>query len=176
MRLETRLVVPIAVIAMIGVGTTAVAANSGGHPASASGHRASQGRQAVRPAVQSPVIDPPPSPVIDPVPSPVLDPPAPTVPNPVVIVRSPTVPAAKKPTTPLVVVRGPAGVNLGTAGSFAVLTKAGITDVNASIITGNVGASPITGAAIALTCPQVKAGAISSVNAAGPLPCRVTNA
>jgi hypothetical protein len=64
-------------------------------------------------------------------------------------------------------------VNLGTAGSFAVLSKSGITDVPSSKITGNVGASPITGAAIGLTCAEV-VGTIYSVNAAGPLPCRVT--
>lgn len=66
-----------------------------------------------------------------------------------------------------------AAVNVGTAGSFAVLAKAGVTDVPSSKITGNVGASPITGAAIGLTCKEV-IGKIYSVNAAGPLPCRVT--
>jgi hypothetical protein len=66
-------------------------------------------------------------------------------------------------------------VNLGTAGSFAVLSKSGVTDVYASAITGNVGASPITGAAIGLTCTEVT-GTIYSVDAAGPLPCRVTDA
>jgi hypothetical protein len=66
-----------------------------------------------------------------------------------------------------------APVNLGTAGSFAILSKAGITDVPSSKITGDVGASPITGAAIGLTCPEVT-GTIYSANAAGPLPCRVT--
>jgi hypothetical protein len=64
-------------------------------------------------------------------------------------------------------------VNVGTAGSFAVLSKSGITNVPTSKITGNVGASPISGAAIGLTCSQV-VGKIYSVNAAGPLPCRVT--
>lgn len=68
-----------------------------------------------------------------------------------------------------------APVNLRTAGSFAILTKSGITDVPRSTITGNVGASPITGAAIGLTCSEVT-GTIYSVNAGGPLPCRVTNA
>ena len=67
-----------------------------------------------------------------------------------------------------------APVNLRTAGSFAILTKSGITDVPRSTITGNVGASPITGAAIGLTCSEVT-GTIYSVNADGPLPCRVTN-
>lgn len=68
-----------------------------------------------------------------------------------------------------------AGVNLGLAGSFTILSKSGITDVFPSVITGDVGSSPITGAAILLSCTEV-AGTIYSVNAAGPLPCRVTNA
>ena len=71
---------------------------------------------------------------------------------------------------------GQAPVRLGTAGTFAILTKSGITDVYASSITGNVGASPITGAAIGLTCGEVRNGTIYSVDAAGPLPCRVPNA
>ena len=69
----------------------------------------------------------------------------------------------------------PAPVQLGTASTFAVLTKTGITDVFASTIRGDVGASPITGAAIGLTCPEVT-GTIYTVNAAGPLPCRLTEA
>lgn len=67
---------------------------------------------------------------------------------------------------------GPATVNLGSAGSFAILSKAAITNVPTSIITGNVGASPITGASIGLTCPEVT-GKIYTTNAGGPLPCRV---
>jgi hypothetical protein len=69
-----------------------------------------------------------------------------------------------------------APVNLGTAGTFAILTKTGITDVYASAINGNVGSSPITGAAVLLTCPEVATGIIYTVDAAGPLPCRTTNA
>jgi hypothetical protein len=76
---------------------------------------------------------------------------------------------------PTVTTAGQAPVNVGTAGSFAILSKSGITDVPSSKITGNVGASPITGAAIGLTCAEVT-GSIFSVNAAGPLPCRVTAA
>jgi hypothetical protein len=64
---------------------------------------------------------------------------------------------------------------LGTASTFAILSKSGITDVAASVITGDVGASPITGAAIGLSCPEV-IGTIYSVDAAGPLPCEVINA
>ncbi|HET9403763.1 MAG TPA: ice-binding family protein [Burkholderiales bacterium] len=77
-------------------------------------------------------------------------------------------------TTSVVATTGRAPVNLGAAGSFAVLTKTGITDVPNSAITGDVGASPITGAAILVTCAEVT-GTIYSVDAAGPLPCRVTN-
>lgn len=66
-------------------------------------------------------------------------------------------------------------VYLGLSGEYAILSKSGVTDVFPSVITGDVGASPITGAAILVTCTEV-AGAIYSVNAAGPLPCRLTNA
>src|ERR1700677_3184030 len=63
-----------------------------------------------------------------------------------------------------------APVNLGTAGNYVILSETGITDVPPSPITGNIGASPITGAAILVTCAEVT-GTISAVNAAGPAPC-----
>ena len=66
-------------------------------------------------------------------------------------------------------------VNLGVAGNFAILSKSGITNVYKSTITGDVGSSPITGAAILVTCAEV-VGTIFSVDAAGPLPCTVTSA
>ena len=69
---------------------------------------------------------------------------------------------------------GQAPIDLGTAGNFAILTKAGITDVPASVITGNIGSSPISGAAIGVTCPEVT-GTIYSVDAAGPA-CKTTDA
>ncbi len=69
-----------------------------------------------------------------------------------------------------------APVKLGSAGTFALLSKTGITNVYASAITGDVGASPITGAAIGLTCAEIKTGILYTVNAAGPLPCSVTAA
>src|SRR4249919_4218619 len=72
-------------------------------------------------------------------------------------------------------IAGQAPVDLGTAGTFAILSKSGVTDVYASAVTGNVGASPITGAAILLRCNEVS-GTIFSVDAAGPLPCTVTAA
>lgn len=68
-------------------------------------------------------------------------------------------------------------VSLGTAAPFAILAGTpNITDVaNSSVIAGNVGLSPASGAGIGLLCSQVT-GTIYSVNAAGPLPCRVTDA
>ena len=76
--------------------------------------------------------------------------------------------------TPPVTGAQQAAVNLGLASNFAILSKTGVTDVYKSTITGDVGASPITGAAILVRCTEV-AGSIYSVNAAGPLPCRITN-
>ena len=72
-------------------------------------------------------------------------------------------------------IAGQAPVNLGAAGTFAILSKTGVTNVYASAVTGNVGSSPITGAAILVTCTEVS-GTIFSVDAAGPLPCTVNAA
>jgi hypothetical protein len=68
--------------------------------------------------------------------------------------------------------QGPVPVQLGSAGTFAIVSKSGLTDVFASAIVGNVGTSPITGAALLLTCGEV-AGTIYTVDTAGPLPCSV---
>ena len=69
---------------------------------------------------------------------------------------------------------GPVPVGLGEAGNFVILSKSGITNVPTSAITGDVGTSPITGAAITgLDCAEVT-GTIYTVNAAGPA-CRVEN-
>jgi hypothetical protein len=65
-------------------------------------------------------------------------------------------------------------VNLGVAGNFVILSKTGITSVYKSTITGDIGTSPITGAAMVLSCEEVT-GNIYSVNAAGPA-CKITNA
>ena len=70
---------------------------------------------------------------------------------------------------------GPMPVSLGEAGTFAILSKSGITDVYRSRIVGDVGTSPITGAALLLTCKEVS-GTIYTVDAAGPLPCAVEDA
>ena len=69
-----------------------------------------------------------------------------------------------------------ATVNLRTASPFAILSGTpNITDAgNASVINGNVGLSPASGAGIGITCSQIT-GTIYSVDAAGPLPCRVEN-
>ena len=69
---------------------------------------------------------------------------------------------------------GPEPVNLRSAGSFVILSGAGITTTGGGIITGNVGASPIAGSAIGVTCAQV-IGTIYAVDASGP-PCAVNNA
>lgn len=60
-----------------------------------------------------------------------------------------------------------AWIPLGTAQNFAILSEAGVTDVPSSAVVGGVGTSPITGAAIHLTCSEVK-GRISTVDSAGP--------
>jgi hypothetical protein len=84
-------------------------------------------------------------------------------------------PVAWNFSTHAIALTGQAPVSLGAARTFAILTKSGVTDVFASAINGDVGASPITGAAIHVTCAEVMTGTVYSVNAAGPLPCRVTD-
>jgi hypothetical protein len=65
-------------------------------------------------------------------------------------------------------------VNLGVAENFAILSKSGITNVPPSLIRGDVGTSPISGTALILECPEVT-GNIYTVDAGGPLPCRITD-
>ncbi|MEN6492455.1 MAG: ice-binding family protein [Rectinema sp.] len=45
-------------------------------------------------------------------------------------------------------IAGPAAVNLGTAGDFAILAKSGIDTVPTSVVTGDIGVSPITATAM----------------------------
>lgn len=71
--------------------------------------------------------------------------------------------------------RGPALVDLQTAGNFAILAQSAITDVPPSAVNGNVGLSPASGADIALTCAEVT-GVMYSPDAAGPAPCAVVDA
>lgn len=70
---------------------------------------------------------------------------------------------------------GPAPVDLGDAEGFAILSKTGITNVYRSKIVGDVGTSPITGAAILLKCKEIT-GDVYTVDAAGPSPCSTTDA
>jgi hypothetical protein len=65
-------------------------------------------------------------------------------------------------------------VDLGGAGHFVILTETGITDVPASAVVGNVGVSPITGAADLLSCAEVT-GKVYSVDASGPQPCNIVS-
>jgi len=65
-------------------------------------------------------------------------------------------------------------VNLGVAGEFVILSKTGITSVYKSSILGDIGTSPITGAAMTLSCGEVT-GSVFSVDAAGPA-CKTTSA
>jgi len=67
-----------------------------------------------------------------------------------------------------------AEVKLGVAGNFVILSKTGVTSVYKSTITGDIGTSPITGAAMVLSCGEVT-GSIFSVDASGPA-CKITSA
>jgi len=67
---------------------------------------------------------------------------------------------------------GPAPVNLGAAGDFVILSQTGITDVPSSAVTGDVGTSPITGAALLLTSTEVT-GNIYTVDDAAPAPSSI---
>lgn len=61
---------------------------------------------------------------------------------------------------------GPSPVTMGTAGTFVILTKSGITNVPTSAITGNIGSSPITSAAMDnVSCSEIS-GTIYGVDAA----------
>lgn len=66
------------------------------------------------------------------------------------------------------------GINLGAAGDFVILSKTGITSVYKSTITGDIGTSPITGAAMVVSCGEVT-GKVFSVDASGPA-CKTTSA
>jgi len=66
------------------------------------------------------------------------------------------------------VAKGPEPVNLRTAGDFAILTESGITDTDAHLskITGNIGSSPITAAAMnTVFCKELLGSSIYGVDA-----------
>lgn len=82
--------------------------------------------------------------------------------------------------------RGPAIVNLGTAGNFAILAKTAISTVPASVITGDVGVSPaatsyLTGFSLtmvgttAATSPQVT-GTLYGADMTAPTSTKLTTA
>jgi type VI secretion system secreted protein VgrG len=64
----------------------------------------------------------------------------------------------------------PTAISLGTAAQFAILAGDSITNVPTSVILGDVGVTPDTGAGMGLTCDEVT-GTIYTVDLAGPL-CR----
>jgi len=71
----------------------------------------------------------------------------------------------------------PAPVDLGTAGNFVIRAKSGIADVPTSAITGDLGTSPITGAAITgLTCSEVTGNIYTVDDGTGPAPCSIWDA
>jgi hypothetical protein len=82
---------------------------------------------------------------------------------------------------------GPAPVNLGTAGNFVILAKAGITNVPTSTITGDIGVSPIAAASMTgfsltadssnqfATSAQIN-GKVLAANYASPTPSKMTTA
>jgi hypothetical protein len=62
---------------------------------------------------------------------------------------------------------GPAAVNLGSTAQFTILAGAAVTTTGGGVVNGDVGASPITGAAVLVTQAQVN-GIIYVTDATGP--------
>ena len=82
---------------------------------------------------------------------------------------------------------GPAAVNLGTAGSYAILSKAGISTTGTTKITGNIGVSPIAASAITgfglvlagsgdFSRSSLVTGKVYAANYAAPTPSKLTTA
>jgi hypothetical protein len=82
---------------------------------------------------------------------------------------------------------GPAPVDLGTAGNFVVLSKAGISTTGTTKITGNIGVSPIAATAItgfglvrdssgAFSSSTLVTGRVYAANYAVPTPSQLTSA
>lgn len=70
-------------------------------------------------------------------------------------------------------IAAPTAISLGTARQFAILAGDAVTNVPTSVILGDVGLTPASGAGIGLTCAEVT-GTIYTVDLAGPL-CRDVN-
>jgi len=84
-------------------------------------------------------------------------------------------------------VAGPKAVNLGTAGNFVILTKAGITTTGTTAIVGNIGSSPVAATAITgfgliadatnkFSTSSLVAGKIYAADYAPPTPSKMTSA
>ena len=71
--------------------------------------------------------------------------------------------------------KGPSPVVLGVAVNYVILAQSEITNVPTSAVTGNVGLSPATGAALGLPCAELT-GVMNAADNAGPLPCSVIDA
>ncbi len=89
--------------------------------------------------------------------------------------------------TSAVFAAGPAPVDLGTAGNFVILSKAGISTTGTTKITGNIGVSPIAATAItgfglvrdssgAFSRSSLVTGRIYAANYAVPTPSQLTSA
>ena len=88
-------------------------------------------------------------------------------------------------TTSALAALGPAPVNLGTAANYAILAQAGISNVPTSVITGNLGVSPVAASSITgfaltragthWTSPQV-VGNIFAADNDPPTPSNLTTA
>ena len=83
--------------------------------------------------------------------------------------------------------KGPAPVNLGTAGNFVILSKSGIDTVPTSAVTGNIAASPIdstgiTGFSLSMDSSNIFAtskqviGKVYAANYTAPTPSNLTTA
>jgi hypothetical protein len=180
MNVSKKITIPIAVVALLAAGTTAASAGERGDNEGDSQHRAKASqrwdrdhRHHVRPPVTTTRTTAPATTTTT------TTPPVSTTTTTTPVSTTTTTPVSTTTTSPVTSTTPPVGsaqapVNLGAAGPFAILSKSGITDVPSSIITGDVGSSPISGAFIGLTCAEVT-GTIYSVNASGPLPCRVTD-
>ena len=85
------------------------------------------------------------------------------------------------------VATGPAAVNLGTAGNYVILSKAGISTTGATRITGDIGVSPIAASAItgfglvrdasgAFSRSSLVVGKVYAATYAAPTPSSLTTA
>jgi hypothetical protein len=90
-------------------------------------------------------------------------------------------------TTGSTLAAGPASVNLGTAGSFALLSKTGVTNTGATAVTGDVGVSPaaatyltgfdlIADSSNEFSTSSFVTGRLYAANYAVPTPAKMTTA